>query len=77
MLQPKPWPLSDRKRGRMRKASLGEGIICFVGICGLQAGLNWMNQASNANLRWVLLGALVALIVFLWITRRQHGNHRG
>jgi len=55
----------------MAKPSVGQSILCVGGILGLQAGLNWMDQASNAELTWAALGVVVFWVLAFWLTRRK------
>lgn len=55
----------------MTKPSLGQGVLCVLVISGLQAGLNWMDAASNTELSWVALAVVVFWIGVLWLRRRR------
>lgn len=48
-----------------------QGVACVVIILSFQTGLNWMDQASNADLTWVGLGVAVFWILAFWLTRRE------
>lgn len=52
--------------------SIGEGILCVLAFLGAQAGLNWMEQASNRDLPWALVfAALIGIIALLLILRKR------
>lgn len=53
--------------------SIGEGILCGVGILSLQALMNWLDQAPIDDL--LVAAAMLGLLFAAWlayrITRRQ------
>jgi len=55
----------------MPKPEWWHKAVCVGGILGLQAGMNWMDQASNADLTWVALGVVVFWVLAFWLTRRK------
>lgn len=57
----------------MRKPSLLQSILVVVAILGLQGCMNWANAASNADLRFLLIGLVLAGIVILWVRRMRGG----
>ena len=57
----------------MRKASMGQGILCVVGFLGLQAFINWMEVAPSKHL--AVVGAVAATLLGAWICYRVIGDH--
>jgi len=55
----------------MPKPSVGQTILCVGGILGLQAGMNWMDQTSNADLTWAALSVVAFWVVAFWLIRRN------
>lgn len=55
------------------KATPAQGALCVVGILSVQALMNWADAASNANLRFLLIGLVLAGIVILWVRRVRRG----
>lgn len=51
-------------------------VLCITGILGVQAGLNWMDRASNADLRFLLIGLALALVAGLVARRLNEGGMR-
>ncbi len=58
---------------RLKQPPLWQGVVCVAAILGLQGCSTWMNQASNADLRFLLIGLVLALVAGCWAYRVREG----
>jgi len=57
----------------MKEPSLGQCVACVLAILALQGCMNWADAASNADLRFLLIGVVLALVAGLWARRVRRG----
>ena len=57
----------------MKEPSLGQCVACVAAILGLQGCMNWADVASNADLRFLLIGLVLAGIEILWARHLRRG----